>query len=175
MENSLVLLLASSLSTYISDFLARQKVGGTNLTYSYLNQIPVFGPEYYMKPGIFNKLHKSLINNINELFNTATNFPQLTDKIITEPFTWDEGRRFLIRCELDATYFHLYDIARDDVDYIMETFPIVKRKDEQKYGEYRTKRVILEMYDQMAEAMQSGKTYQTWLDPPPGDERVTHK
>jgi len=41
-------------------------------------------------------------------------------------------------------------LNREDVDYIMETFPIVKRKDEAKYGEYRTKRVILEMYDQMA-------------------------
>ena len=66
------------------------------------------------------------------------------------PFVWDEARRFLMRCELDALYFHLYGIGRDDVDYIMETFPIVKRKDEATHGEYRSKRVILEMYDQMA-------------------------
>ncbi len=72
------------------------------------------------------------------------------------PFRWDEDRRFLLRCELDAAYFHLYGIERDDVDYIMETFPIVKRKDIAKHGEYRTKRVILEMYDEMAAAMRSG-------------------
>ena len=66
------------------------------------------------------------------------------------PFVWDEERRFLMRCELDALYFHLYQIARDDVDYILETFPIVKRKDEAAHGEYLTKRIILEMYDQMA-------------------------
>ena len=34
----------------------------------------------------------------------------------------------------------------------METFPIVKRKDEQAHSEYRTKRVILEIYDKMAKA-----------------------
>ena len=45
------------------------------------------------------------------------------------PFRWDEERRFLLRAELDAAFFHLYGIDRDDVDYIMETFPIVKRKD----------------------------------------------
>ena len=44
------------------------------------------------------------------------------------PFVWDEDRRFLMRCELDALYFHLYGIERDDVDYIMETFPIVKKR-----------------------------------------------
>ena len=90
------------------------------------------------------------------------------------PFRWDEDRRFLLRCELDAAYFHLYGIARADVDYIMETFPIVKRKDEQAHGEYRTKRVILEMYDAMAQAMATGMAYQTRLDPPPADARVAH-
>ncbi|NIQ13072.1 MAG: hypothetical protein GTO02_01275, partial [Candidatus Dadabacteria bacterium] len=66
-------------------------------------------------------------------------------------FKWDENRRFLLRRELDAAYFHLYGMSRDDVDYVMETFPIVRRKDEQEYGEYRTKRFILEIYDEMTE------------------------
>lgn len=39
------------------------------------------------------------------------------------------------------------------VDYIMETFPIVNRKDQKKHGEYRTKRVILEIYDAMQQAI----------------------
>ena len=78
----------------------------------------------------------------------------------------------MLRCELDAAYFHLYEIARDDVDYIMETFPIVKRRDEAAHGEYRTKRVILEIYDEMQQAMETGRPYQTRLDPPPADPRV---
>ena len=85
------------------------------------------------------------------------------------PFRWDPERRFLLRCELDAAFFHLYGIERDDVDYIMETFPIVKRKDEAAHGEYRTKRVILEIYDQMARAAETGQPYQTPLDPPPAE------
>jgi len=76
-------------------------------------------------------------------------------------------RRSLLCCELDAAYFHLYSIERDDVDYIMETFPVVKRKDEAAHGEYRTKRVILEICDAMQPAMDSGEPYQTRLDPPP--------
>jgi len=98
-----------------------------------------------------------------------------------------------MRCELDALYFHLYQISREDADYIMETFPIVKRKDEAKHGEYRTKRVIMEMYDQMARLSltpvpspkgrgENEGTYLvpdvsgwgTWLNPPPGDQRAGH-
>ena len=53
------------------------------------------------------------------------------------------------------------------MDYILETFPIVKRKDEQAHGEYRTKRVILDIYDAMQQAMETGTAYHTRLDPPP--------
>ena len=90
------------------------------------------------------------------------------------PFRWDEERRFLLRCELDAAFFHLYLPAengdwhlsearrqrawrgsgqlptpRDAVAYVMDTFPIVRRKDEEKMGRLSTKRVILEIYDAM--------------------------
>ncbi len=51
---------------------------------------------------------------------------------------------------------------------------MVKPKDEQKYGEYHTKRVILEIYAAMAEAIRTGKPYRTLLDPPPADPRATH-
>ena len=56
----------------------------------------------------------------------------------------------------------------------METFPIVKRKDEKLYREYRTKRVILEIYDDMRRAMERGEVYRTRLMPGPADKSVTH-
>ncbi len=49
----------------------------------------------------------------------------------------------------------------------METFPIAKRKDETVYGEYRTKRLILEACEAMSAAIATGVPYVT-LDPSPG-------
>jgi hypothetical protein len=57
----------------------------------------------------------------------------------------------------------------------MEAFPIVKRKDEKLYGEYRTKRVILEMYDEIRRAMEKGIPYRTRLEPGPGDSAMAHE
>ena len=57
----------------------------------------------------------------------------------------------------------------------METFPIVKRKDEKLYGEYRTKRVILEIYDEMWRAMETGEVYRTRLVLRPADATVAHE
>jgi hypothetical protein len=80
----------------------------------------------------------------------------------------------MLRCELDALYFRLYDIARDDLNYIMDTFPITRGKEEKQFSEYRTKRVILEIYDAMAESARTGIPYQTRLSPPPADAAVAH-
>ena len=76
---------------------------------------------------------------------------------------------------MDAAFFHLYGLTRDDTAYILDTFPIVKRKDEAKFhGDYRTKRVILEIYDALKSAMGTGQAYQTLLNPSPADPRCCH-
>ena len=64
------------------------------------------------------------------------------------PFKWDEERRARLRAELDAIYAHLYGLSREELEYILETVPIVKRKDIERYGSYRTKESILEYYVQ---------------------------
>ena len=42
------------------------------------------------------------------------------------------------------------------------------------HGEYRTKRVILDIYDAMQRAIETGQPYHTLLDPPPANPRVAH-
>jgi hypothetical protein len=52
------------------------------------------------------------------------------------------------------------------------TFPVVKRKDEAKFNsDYHTKRVIIVIYNALAEFMQTGKAYQTLLDPRSAEAR----
>ncbi len=86
----------------------------------------------------------------------------------------EDNASMIIRAQIDALCFHLFNIQREDIDYIMETFPIVKRKDKQQYSEYRTKRLILEIYDAMIEAQNTGNPYQSMLDPLPVDSSVAH-
>ncbi len=35
---------------------------------------------------------------------------------------WDEAERATLMAELDAAFFHLYEIGRDDAEYILSTF-----------------------------------------------------
>lgn len=166
--------LLSNLDCFVFDYASRQKVGGTSLKYFTMKQLAVLPPKTYAQHCDWSPsdtLTAWLVPRVLELTYTANDLQGFAEDCgyTGEPFLWDEARRFLLRTELDAAYFHLYGIARDDVAYILDTFPIVKRKDEKEHGEYRTKRVILEIYDAMQQAIATGQPYQTLLDPPPAN------
>jgi hypothetical protein len=83
------------------------------------------------------------------------------DGIPLPPLKWDEDRRAVLRAELDALYARLYGLTRDELRYILdpadvygsdfpgETFRVLKEKEIKKYGEYRTRRLVLEAWDRL--------------------------
>ena len=173
------MLLMTMLTSYALDFVARQNLGGTNFTFFILKQLPLPVPAALDTVATWDELHSGdgwFAPRVLELTYTAWDLEGFGRHLGYDgpPFRWDPARRELLRAELDAACFHLYGIERDDVDYIMDTFPIVKRKDEKQHGEYRTKRLILEVYDAMTTAIDTGEPYQTILNPPPADPSCAH-
>ncbi|MGW5797846.1 Eco57I restriction-modification methylase domain-containing protein [Streptomyces bacillaris] len=166
-----VSVLYAQLSSFVFDYIARQKLGGVNLNFFIFAQLPSLLPEY-------SEVHSEFVTpRVVELVYSAYDMKGFALDMGDRggPFRWLEERRTIIRAELDALFFHLYGITRDDVDYILDTFPIVKRKDEAKYGTYRTKDLILAEYDRMAAAgvslttpLVDGENYTSTLTPPPG-------
>jgi hypothetical protein len=141
-------LLLSCMSSYVCDFCLRQKLGGQNVTFGTVSQLPILHPDSFSRDVSWlsgRLLDDWISHRVDRLFLRGL----------------PPGTRELLITELDALFFHLYGIDRDDVDYIMETFPIVKRKDIAAQGEYRTKRMILEIYDAMAEAIRTGVPYES--------------
>jgi hypothetical protein len=160
----LVAALYANLCSFALDYAARQKVGGTSLTYFILKQLPVLPPMVYMAPAPWvpiESVRNWLLPRVLELTYTAWDLEPFARDCGYEgpPFRWDPERRFLLRAELDAAFFHLYGLSRDDVAYILDTFPVVQKNEEKEYGEYRTRRVILEIHDAMSEAIRTGRPY----------------
>ena len=81
--------------------------------------------------------------------------PQLGDK---QPFIYDPDRRAVLQAELDAIFAHLYGLTTEDLRYILdpedvcgpgcinETFRVLKDNETRQFGEYRTKRLVLEAW-----------------------------
>ena len=178
---AVVACLCANLNSFSLDYVARQKVGGTHINFYLLQQFPVLLPTAYddkcawvIETG--DTLRDWLLPRVLELTYTAWDLELFARDVGFDgpPFRWDSERRFLLRCELDAAFFHLYGLNREDTAYVMDTFPIVRRHDEKAHGEYRTKRVILEIYDALAESTRTRIPYQTRLNPPPADPICCH-
>ncbi|MEU5641924.1 Eco57I restriction-modification methylase domain-containing protein [Streptomyces milbemycinicus] len=166
-------LLYGNSTSMVLDYVLRQKLGGTNLNFFQFGQLP------FITPKIIALHASSLTPRILELTYTSNDMnPFARDLGDTgAPFLWDEDRRAVIRAELDALFFHLYGITRDDTAYILDTFNVVRDNDTKAHGEYRTKNLILAEYDRMAAAgltletpLTEGEsgTYRSTLTPPPG-------
>ena len=192
-------LLLGNLNSFILDFVVRQKIGGASLSFFIIKQLPVLPPMTYAPSCAWDKgmqtLKNWLLPRVLELTHTAWDLEPFAQDCgwSGPPFRWDEERRFQLRCELDAAFFQLYlgteedwrkqpaaltqafATPRDAVSYIMDTFPIVKRKDEEKFnGDYRTKRTILEIYDALAEANRTSKAFVSPLNPAPASLGAAH-
>jgi N-6 DNA Methylase len=168
-------LLLATWSSFVVDYTVRQKMTGTSMSSFILKQIPVPHPDRFSQLTSWDtgvKLDEWIRARVVELTSTAWGIGDFGRELGYEgpPFLWDEGRRTAIRTELDAAFFHIYGLDRDEVDHIMDSFAALRRREEkaQNFGEFRTKRLILERYDAMAEAIRTGQPYQTILDPPPG-------
>jgi hypothetical protein len=134
----------ANLNTLTLDFASRQKLSGTHLSDYLVKQLPVLPPETYTPV-----LLDLIVPRVLELVYTAWDLEPFARDLgyEGEPFRWDEARRALLRAELDGLYAHLYGLDRDDFAYILDQFPIVRRKDQAAFGEFRTKRLCLEAYD----------------------------
>ena len=76
-----------------------------------------------------------------------------------DPYFFDIDRRAILQAELDALFAHLYGLTSEDLHYILdpedvcgegcinETFRVLKTSEIRQFGEYRTKRLVLEAWE----------------------------
>lgn len=140
------------------DFVARQKIPYVHLTYSIIKQLPTFAPAFYTEPRL-----TFLVPKVLELTYTSHALAPFARDLGHDgpPFAWDENRRAHLRADLDAFYARAYGLTRDElryildpaevkgVDYPSETFRVLKEKEIQQHGEYRTQRLVLTAWDRM--------------------------
>ncbi|MHB1534417.1 MAG: Eco57I restriction-modification methylase domain-containing protein [Acidimicrobiales bacterium] len=163
-------LLAVTASSSAADFVVRQKLGGTNLNFFYVEQLPVPAPATFGTPcawSVGQTVQDWIEDRVDELIYTAWDMAPAALALGDDgaPFVWDPGRRAVLRAELDGAFFHLYGVERDDVEYILGTFPIANRKDPGLAGR------VLDAYDRIATAIEKRLPFVSVLDPPPGEGR----
>ena len=124
--------------------MVRQKAQSTHLNWYIVEQLPVVPPSRYEAVSFGPKTAGEILREaVLELTYTAHDMAPFARDMgyvdemgeVKPPFTWNEGRRLILRSKLDAVFFHLYGVTdRDDIRHIYSTFPIVERKEKAALG-----------------------------------------
>lgn len=161
--------LLANLNSFAFDFATRKRVGGTDLNHFIVHQLPVLHPDVLSKP----EIEGFILPRVLELTYTSIDLANFAKDCgwSGKPFRWDEDRRFALKCELDAMFFFLYlgspthwasqasELTADfkspseAIDYIMESFPIVKRREVERFGSFRSKVQILHDFKSIPELL----------------------
>lgn len=146
------------------------KIGGSHASISFVKQFPVLTPNQ-----IPSAMQWQIVKRVAELcyFNhdmdgwaselwdemneeQRAELPQLGTQ---QPWIYNPERRAILQAELDAIFAHLYGLNTEDLRYILdpedvcgkgcinETFRVLKDNEIRQYGEYRTKRLVLEAWN----------------------------
>ncbi|MCY4081444.1 MAG: hypothetical protein OXF54_14465 [Caldilineaceae bacterium] len=142
----------ANLNSIAFDYVARQKVQGTHLTWYTVEQLPVIAPAAYDRTFGHATARDLVRDHVLRLTYTAHEMEPFARDLGYDgpPFIWNDEERHHLRARLDALYFHLYGLSKDDAAYILDTFPIVRRHDEAAFGHYRTKEMTLAYYNALA-------------------------
>jgi hypothetical protein len=178
-------------NSLVWDFLIRQKISGTHLTYFYIRQVatppsaecvsiprvleltctawdiqPFFDDVWReADAGLRSAIERQWCENREATGGHSYDPPEWytppEDRCPLPPFKWNDDRRARLRAELDAYYAKLYGLDERDLRYILdpadvygpgfpgETFRVLKEKEIARYGEYRTRRLVLDAWERL--------------------------
>ncbi|WP_375271350.1 Eco57I restriction-modification methylase domain-containing protein [Sphingomonas sp.] len=155
-RQTLLSALLACLNSLTVDYCVRQKMGGTSLKYFTVQQLPILPPTAYTEADL-----AFIVPRVLELTYTSHAMAPFARDVGYDgaPFAWDEDRRATLRAELDAWYALAYGLTRDELRYVLdpkdvmgadypsETFRVLQKNEMARYGEYRTRRLVLAAYD----------------------------
>ncbi|UCE62065.1 MAG: N-6 DNA methylase [Phycisphaerales bacterium] len=147
--------LLANLNTFVYDFVARQKIGGIHLNFFIVRQLPTLAPDAYSDRCPWaprQTLLRWISQRVLKLTCTANDMKPLAAAAGFKQgiHKWKAEERAHLQAQLDAAYFLLYGIGRDDVEYILSTFTATQRRDEAATSRFQTADLILEAYDKLA-------------------------
>lgn len=188
------ILLAIS-NSFVFDFCARQKISGSNVNIWIFKQLPMLAPDILERKcpwdSEIGSVETWLIQRVVALVYTSTE----TEKFAIECGsnyqlnTWNEYQRFILKSEINAAMFILYfkldengfwpntdsikktklkewfEKPNQAITYILNSFPIVKSKDEKNYnGVYQTQDKIINCFESITYAMRTKTNFKSEVD-----------
>jgi hypothetical protein len=141
--------------SFAMGWLARSKLSSPTLPYTLIDSLPF--PRTPLDEAWFREgapLVFRLVCTAPEMtgfWNQMAEFglcKPVAEGVVSADASLDEASREDARAELNAIVAHdVYGLTRAELSAVLETFPVVKKRDIKKHGSFRTKELILEKFD----------------------------
>ncbi|MFB6186531.1 MAG: Eco57I restriction-modification methylase domain-containing protein, partial [Halobacteriaceae archaeon] len=136
------------------EFALRQSLGGAHITKYILKQLPMPKPSdlngiKITTEGETKPLRDLFVDYGLQLTWTSHSLDEFGQKIEPNegPFEWDEEERREMRTAIDAIVAKLFDISREDFEYVLDSYTTLKKNETEEHGYYRKKEECLEKFD----------------------------
>jgi hypothetical protein len=138
-------LVLASLNSFVCDFVARLRFTGRHLNVTTFAQLPV--------PKRIEAAY--VIPRVVELVYVSSSLASFASECgySGEPFFWNRDRRFEVKCELDAAFAHFYGLSADDLNYILDTFHVLKSREQKEFGRFLTRDTVLKHFETQRSAL----------------------
>ena len=122
--------LLLTLTSHCFDYVSRQKLQRASMSLTSLEQLPVVASADYDRRFGGITARELVCDHVLRLTYTSHDMAPFARDLgyDGDPFPWDEEKRRHLRARLDACYFHLYGLSRDDAGYILDIFPLSSAK-----------------------------------------------
>jgi hypothetical protein len=148
-----LLLWIAVANSYAMDFLARKKVS-LSMSYTVVDSLPFPGL------GKDDPRARALVIRAARLSCCGPEMIGFWNELATDGWVPEAGspcevagelseeKRLQLRAEIDAIVARdLFNLTRAELEYMLATFPTQQRYQEKQYGEFRSRRLILESYE----------------------------
>ena len=142
-------------NSYAMDFVARKKVS-LKMSYTVVDSLP------FPRLDRDDSRTRYLVSRVLRLSCTGPEMVGFWNKLAADgwvpatatpteiPGELNEEARLQLRAEIDTIVARdLFHLTRPELEYILATFPTQQRYQQEKYGEFRSRRLILECFDRL--------------------------
>ena len=116
-----LIFLCGIFNSFTSDFVIRHKVS-SNLNMFYLMELPV--PRFDKS----NPLHQKIVKNAAMLICTSDKYSKLRDDVGISEYVTEPSKRLALEAQINAYAVKIYDLTKEELEYVFELFPSVNKK-----------------------------------------------
>jgi hypothetical protein len=154
----LIACLLANMNSLTADYITRQKLPGTHLTYNVFKQVALLKPNEYSNDEI-----SWVSNRVARLCHSSVSMSGFARDIgwNAEAQPLKDHERRVLRAELDSFFARKYGLSRVDLQYVLdpeevkgkgypsETFRGLREKEMKEFNAFRTADLVLDAWDRM--------------------------